>query len=195
MRHEIWQETIQANRQKQQQLRRTQIITLLLSAMMILITLLPSSRICLQASSLHYHCPIRMVFMYQFLHANIFHCLANIWCLLIMLYAWNITLRRLLIAYLISVIFGIVIMNTPNLQSIVGFSGVTYALAGLYSITNNRKRDKRYILTILVTILLTAFIPRMSVLTHLSCYLIALSIMISGEYKNRNNHEQNQINH
>ena len=105
-----------------------------------------------------------------------FHLLANLWCLLAIQYAWKIRWKEYLTAYIVTVCYGIIIYSYPNTYSVIGLSSLTYALAGLRSISGNRKRDITYITTILITNMIMSVIPSFSFLTHFACYMIALSV-------------------
>lgn len=135
-------------------------------------------------------------FCYQFTHASIFHLACNMWSFLLIGFFWRITATEILLAYAISIIFGLAVIFGVIIPSkpIIGFSSFIYAIAGLRSLihlTYSSQRPVllclRYNVIMLLTIFLTALIPAVSFLCHISCYLLGsiISIFITPIYKNK----------
>ena len=82
-------------------------------------------------------CTILARFAYPFFHASQLHALVNCWCLLSLVFYYDVSLCYLLIAYVATVTFpvGILAAGVPT----VGLSAVIFALLGMVSFQAKRK--------------------------------------------------------
>lgn len=121
------------------------------------------------------HCPISSRLLYSFFHASFFHALTNVWCLLSLVFINNMTLRDILIAYLIALSFPVDTLCPlfPILhQPTVGLSGLCFALFGIYS---SRVYYKwRFHLYIIFFLALTSLAPQLNTPLHLWSYLVGI---------------------
>lgn len=124
---------------------------------------------------------------YPFIHAHPLHAAVNGWVLLQLAFRTPLTLRRLLLALLVawSCPAFIAVWPTASSSSVVGLSGVLYALFGMWMPrVANRLRYNA-----IVTLWLAAGLCTTSVAVglHLYCYLlgILLSILLSHPHSHR----------
>lgn len=120
------------------------------------------------------HCSVPARMAYNFFHANFFHALCNVWCLLAIAFYYNIEDWELLLAYIIACTVPSVAMSS---QPTVGASGICFALMGivLYKVAR-----KRYYLSWIIPIVAVGFIiPGIAAGVHLYCFLIGLTISIA----------------
>lgn len=119
------------------------------------------------------------------LHANIFHCLANVWALLYVCFM----LRTKVLELILSAIIGAAFMYLPCNEHVIGLSGSIYALYAIasYQIINKKK----FHLYMAAFILLSMLIPSLAGIYHLLCYLTGLATgyiiklckwLMSGKY-------------
>jgi membrane associated rhomboid family serine protease len=81
-------------------------------------------------------CSLTQRFVYHFVHANIFHALCNVWCLLSIAFLYPIKAWQLVVAFLIaSFVPSFVLASTPT----VGLSGWLFALMGLMTFAVGRR--------------------------------------------------------
>lgn len=120
-------------------------------------------------------CGIKGRLLYSFFHANLLHATLNTWCLLSVVFLYNISARRLLTSYLVAVLAPV---NTflpwaSDLASpTVGLSAVVYFLFGSISF---EVTDKRAYQAWMAFYLIIGFIaPNTNALLHLYCYLAGL---------------------
>lgn len=113
--------------------------------------------------------PLWVRFMYQFVHANIWHLIANAYCLLLLAFNMGQDIRSLIIAYLIS-------CTVPVFDTIpiVGASGICFALMGwnTWEVANKRK----YLIWLGAFIVIGFLIPRFAGFTHFYCALMGLIV-------------------
>lgn len=73
---------------------------------------------------------------YPWVHASLLHALVNVWCLMSVVFIYDVSLGRLLTAYIIAVcVPGFALSDVPT----VGLSTVCYALMGSLSFEVRRK--------------------------------------------------------
>lgn len=107
--------------------------------------------------------------VYQLCHDNIFHLLANVYCLFLILRGgFHIGVRRCAFAYGISIAASLVCLPTQ------GFSGILYALFGMVSWQSSRIR--LFHAWMLPLILVGFLFPNMSAMLHLLCYIAGVAI-------------------
>lgn len=118
-------------------------------------------------------CGIECRMLYPFYHAGILHALLNVWCMLSIVFIYNVSMWRLLIAYFIAVtIPDFCISAVPT----VGLSGVIFALYGSISFEVSRKT---YFQLWMVTYLALGFMfPNTNAWLHLYCYLTGLMVAL-----------------
>lgn len=148
-------------------------ISLLLSLIVIILSVFG-------VHSLHFR------FMDIFIHANIFHCLANVWALLYVCFL----LRTNSFELLISALIGALMLYVDWPFRIIGFSGCLYAL---YAVISYRMKNKlRYHLFMAGFILLSIIIPQFAGTYHLACYmaglLVGYPLNIAQNYVRRRTH-------
>lgn len=124
------------------------------------------------------HCPFYCRLIYPFFHANIFHALLNCWCFIAVVFIYDITILRLLIAYIIAVTFPIdFVSSLAHSSSVtVGMSGVIYTLFG--SISFNVERKLHYQSLMLFYVCIGFIMPGTNALIHLYCYICGLVIAL-----------------
>lgn len=113
--------------------------------------------------------------LYPFFHVNLLHVLLNVWCLLSLVFMYDITWRRLLVSYLVAATIPVDTlgtflssMNTPT----IGLSGIVYFLFATISFEVVRKY---YYQSWMVFYLIVGFFfPNMNAWLHLYCYVAGL---------------------
>lgn len=119
------------------------------------------------------NCQFTCRLFYPFFHINTLHALMNIWCLLSIVFTYNISFLRIIIAYLFSIsIPSLFLSATPT----VGFSGCIYLLFG--SISFSVKRKVYFQLWMFFYIIIGFFLPNTNAMIHLYCYTIGFIIAI-----------------
>lgn len=114
---------------------------------------------------------------YPFFHANVFHAVINVYCLLSIVFLYETSLFRLLVAYLIAVSVPVGMLNSwvggfcvPS----VGLSGVLFVLLGTHSCSVQRKLY--YQAYMLSFIMIGFFIKNMNAVLHLYCYVVGVVV-------------------
>lgn len=112
-------------------------------------------------------------FSYEFFHANLLHAALNCWCLLSVVFLYEVRWPRLLLAFAVaaSVPAGalsgyFVSLCTPS----IGLSGMVYALFGLLSFDVRRRWYYQGCMVMYLT--LGFFLPNSSAVVHLWCYAL-----------------------
>ena len=126
--------------------------------------------------------PLRRA-IYPFFHVNIIHAALNVWCLLSVVFIYNITIWRILFAYIVALsIPNLFLSYTPT----VGLSGVVFALFGSISFEVGRKQY--YQIWMGAYLVLGFLSPNTNAWIHLYCYVVGLAyalllkpIKIKGE--------------
>lgn len=144
--------------------KEEKVAVLILTALVIVLSLLPATR---DTFGLSKGCTVMARLCYPFVHANIFHALANCWCLLSLAFIYNVTRKQLLPAYIIAITFPTAfITGIP----IVGMSGMCFALFGMMAL---RVRRKLYFQFWVLLFLAVGFLfPGAAVWLHLWCYVL-----------------------
>lgn len=111
--------------------------------------------------------------IYPLYHANLLHATLNTWCLLSVIFIYDISLWRLVLAYVIAIaIPSFCLSDTPA----VGLSGVVFVLFG--SISFEVQRKAYYQLWMLVYLIIGFLSPNTSAWIHLYCYLVGCVVAI-----------------
>ena len=113
--------------------------------------------------------PIWVRLAYQFVHGNIWHLIANAYCIILLAFNMHQDLKSLIIAYLIS-------CTVPVFDTIpiVGASGICFVLMGW---NTWRVARKWYYLAWLSAFIIIGFIiPRFAGFTHFYCALMGIII-------------------
>ena len=118
-------------------------------------------------------CGLGSRMLYPFYHANPFHALLNAWCLLSVIFIYDISLLRFILAYIIAVtIPSFFLSDTPT----VGMSGLVFALFGSISFEVGRKLY--YQLWMLVYLAVGFLSPNTNALVHLYCYAVGFAVAL-----------------
>lgn len=128
-------------------------------------------------------CGITARLCYHFFHANVFHAICNIWCLLAIAFYYDIEDWELLLAFIIAA-------SVPSwclTLKAIGFSGICFALMGIVFYKVARKR---YYLSFIIPVVAAGFIiPGMAAGVHLYCFFIGITVSLVlqavGLYKRR----------
>lgn len=104
---------------------------------------------------------------FAYFHANFFHAILNIFCLLQLAFYYRVSWLNFLAAYVIS-------CTTPSalIDNTLGASGIIFALLGIYTL----KMARSWVILLYVAIMsgLTAFIGNVNTWLHVYCYVIGL---------------------
>ena len=117
-------------------------------------------------------CGLGCRMLYPFYHANLLHATLNAWCLLSVIFIYDISLWRLAFAYIIAISFpvdALACLGVEVLDPTVGLSGVVFAIFG--SISFEVQRKAYYQLWMLAYLVAGFFFPNTNALVHLYCYL------------------------
>lgn len=127
-------------------------------------------------------CGIRERMFYPFFHANILHAVLNVWCLLSLVFIYEIKIWRMLLSYLIAITIPIGMLSSivgGMLFPTVGLSGIIFALFGTISFEIVRKW---YYQGCMVCYLLVGFLfPNTNAWLHLYCYLFGFLIALMNK--------------
>ena len=111
--------------------------------------------------------------LYPFFHAGFLHAILNAWCLLSVVFIYNISMVRLFTAYLLSIsIPSFLLMDVPT----VGLSGVVFVLFGSISFEVGRKLY--YQVWMIAYLLLGFLFPNTNGLIHLYCYAMGCVVAL-----------------
>lgn len=118
-------------------------------------------------------CPLYCRAIYHIFHANIVHAAINAWCLLSIVFIYNISIKRLLLAFCAAAsVPAFCLSVTPT----VGLSGVVYFLLG--SLSFEVARFLYYQFWMALFIALGFFIPNSNALLHLYCYAVGFAVAL-----------------
>ena len=118
-------------------------------------------------------CTITARLTYHFFHANFFHALCNVWCLLALAFYYDIEDYELLLAFIIAATIPNYALCIMHCAFVVGFSGVCFALMG---IVFHKVARKRYYLSWIIPVVAVGFIiPGMAAGVHLYCFIVGLA--------------------
>lgn len=116
-------------------------------------------------------CPWHARLFYPVFHVNLLHAFCNAWCLVSLVFLYDLHFRKILMAYAIAVtIPSLVLTTTP----VVGMSGVCFALMGL---TVYLVRRKAMLMAWIAFFLLVGFFfPNVAAWVHVYCYAVGLAV-------------------
>lgn len=117
--------------------------------------------------------PVYARFIYPFFHANMLHAAVNCWCLLSVVFIYDVSLASLALSYLVAVLYPIGFFS-PDALPTVGLSGVCYTLMGRVAFCV-RERWK-YQLYVLSYIAVGFLLPGFNGCLHLYCYIAGLLV-------------------
>ena len=118
-------------------------------------------------------CRLSCRILYPFYHANIIHATLNAWCLLSIVFIYNITLWRLALAYTIAAFIpSLCLSSIPT----VGLSGIVFVLFGSLSFEVARKLY--YQSWMLLYLAVGFFFPGTNAWVHLYCYMAGIIIAL-----------------
>lgn len=136
-------------------------------------------------------CTILARFVYSFFHANFIHALINCWCMLSVVFVYDVSLWYLAIAYIIAVTFPVTTLaaTIPHASAwgvpTVGLSAVCFALLGMIAFQVQRKVLYHswvlsfiavgYLLPCLCSLCGLAVAAPNNIL-HLYCYVVGLMV-------------------
>ena len=110
---------------------------------------------------------------YPFYHVGIVHALLNAWCLLSVVFIYDISMLRLCLAYIIAVFIPFICLSdTPT----VGLSGLVFALFGSISFEVGRK--VYYQLWMIAYLIIGFVFPNTNAWVHLYCYLAGCAVAL-----------------
>lgn len=126
-----------------------------------------------EAVGIYSGCGLTCRVLYTFYHANLLHALLNAWCLLSVVFIYDTSVWRLLIAYIIACTIPVVCLSdVPT----VGLSGVVFALFG--SISFEVERKAYYQLWMLAYLFVGFLFPNTNAWVHLYCYIVGLLVAL-----------------
>ena len=117
--------------------------------------------------------------LYHFFHASWLHTLLNGWCLLSVAFVYDISLGRILAAFVAASLFPVdslytLLHNTNLCVPTVGLSGVCYVLMGSLAFM---VRNKLYYHSCLLLYIGIGFLfPNVNALLHLYCYTAGIML-------------------
>lgn len=116
-------------------------------------------------------CKIIPRLLYSFVHVSTVHAMLNAWCLVSIMFLYDVSWRKLLLAYVIAVSLpNILLTATPT----VGLSAICFALLG--SITPQVKAKLYYSICMAAYIVCGFLIPQVNGLIHLYSYVAGLMV-------------------
>lgn len=123
-------------------------------------------------------CDLSSRLVYPFFHVNTLHTFFNAWCLLSVMFMYDVSILRLVTAYIIAVTIPTDIhwFSTFFVHPTVGLSGILYILFG--SISFDVVRRAYYHTWMAVYISIGFCFPNTNGMIHLYCYLCGFIIAL-----------------
>ena len=151
--------------------KAAKIISILVSIFVVFICIADWS-----AVGIYTGCGLRCRFLYPFYHANLLHATLNAWGLLSVIFIYDISLSRLILAYIIAIcIPSFCLSDIPT----VGLSSVVFVLFG--SISFEVQRKAYYQLWMFAYLVAGFFFPNTNALVHLYCYLAGVAVALMNK--------------
>lgn len=156
--------------------KKEKITALLISAVVVLLPLLVSPE--WNEVGIYSGCRLQGRLLYSFFHANILHAVLNAWCLLSLVFVYDISCWRMLLAYVIAVTVPVDTLSSfINMASpTVGLSAVVFVLFG--SISFEVVRKWYYQGWMLLYLVVGFLFPNTNAWLHLYCYLAGLLVAL-----------------
>ena len=116
-------------------------------------------------------CPLAARIVYSLFHASPIHAIINAWCLLSIVFIYEISIWRLLIAYIVAVVVpDFLLSEVPT----VGLSCVCYFLLGTLIF---EVRRKLYFISCIVLYIAVGFLfPSVNAVIHIYGYIVGLMV-------------------
>lgn len=115
--------------------------------------------------------PLSARFLYSFFHASPVHAVVNAWCLLCIVFIYDVSIWRLLTAYIVAVVVpGFLLSDMPT----VGLSCVCYFLLG--SLIFEVKRKLYFMSSMALYIAVGFLFPSVNAVIHVYGYLAGLLV-------------------
>ena len=147
---------------------KKKISALVLTLIVVVLSVFPEVRDVLALES---GCPWYIRLGYPLAHANIFHALANCWCLLSLFFNYELSWKKLMVSYIIAVSVPSVLLAGSK---VVGASGLCFSLMGMVAFRVNRKL---YFQCWVIAFLVSGFLFSMvAVWVHVYCYLAGMVV-------------------
>lgn len=159
--------------------------TLAIAAVVIALACLPSPD--LQEVGIRQGCGLAPRLAYPFFHANVLHAALNVWCLLSVMFAYDVSWRMLLLAFIVAMTVPVGFLGCA--APTVGLSGVVFFLFGSLSFSVIRKW---YYQTWMAAYLIAGFfLPGVAGRLHLWCYAVGFIVaLLNRPYrKERRRHD------
>lgn len=130
-------------------------------------------------------CPLSGRLLYPFFHAGFVHAVLNAWCLLSVVFIYEVSYWRMFFAYVVAVTMPVDTLGVflPLDNPTVGLSGVVYVLFGTISFEVARKRYYQF--WMLCYIAVGFLFPNTNAWLHLYCYLCGLAFACLNKPINR----------
>ena len=130
-------------------------------------------------------CPLSGRLLYPFFHAGFVHAVLNAWCLLSIIFIYDVSYWRMFFAYVVAVTMPVDTLGVflPLDNPTVGLSGVVYVLFGTISFEVARKRY--FQCWMLFYIAVGFFFPNTNAWLHLYCYLFGFIAALLNKPINR----------
>jgi membrane associated rhomboid family serine protease len=143
---------------------------LILTALLILFYLLADVG---KTIGLHAGCSWGCRLAYPFLHASLLHVLGNCWCLLSLVFIYDVSWLSLLLAYVVAITYPDAFLSSAN---IVGLSGCVFFLFGRVALQVQRKLY--YQCCMLSFIGIGFLFTNVAGWLHLYCYAVGLVVAL-----------------
>ena len=130
-------------------------------------------------------CPPSARLLYPFFHAGFVHAVLNAWCLLSIIFIYEVSYWRMFFAYVVAVTMPVDTLGVflPLDNPTVGLSGVVYVLFGTISFEVARKRYFQFWMLFYIAV---GFIfPNTNAWLHLYCYLYGFLFALLNKPINR----------
>lgn len=111
--------------------------------------------------------------LYPFFHAGIIHALLNVWCMVSVVFIYDVSLSRLIFGYITALSIPTCCLSVVPT---VGLSGLVFVLFGSISFEVGRKLYYQLWMT---TYLVIGFLfPNTNACVHLYCYIVGLLVAL-----------------